>query len=91
MSANIGLVINQIHRDIIPELTRSWMAGLQNARPTTFVNVCNNLASSCVTVNVLKIIQTISIELKQNCSFESLQGIYDKVVKHKLTRYNYRR
>lgn len=90
-TANIGLVLNQIHRDVIPELTRSWMDGVQNPRPTTFVNVCSNLAEACISVNILKIIQTISLELKASCQFEALEGIYDRVVKHRLTRCSYKR
>lgn len=90
-SANVGLVLNQIKSSIIPELTNSWMKGLKSARASTFVNVCSNLAGACVSPNTLRIIQIISYRLKEDCAFEALEGIYDKVVKHRLARCNFKR
>lgn len=57
---NLGLFLNYINPNIIPELTRTWMRGLRNTEGDLYVNVCENLVEASVTVNSLRIIQTIS-------------------------------
>lgn len=58
------------------------MKGTQNPKSITYVNVCVNLLNTAISFNSLKIIQTISNELKQNCDFPSLLLIYQKVIRN---------
>jgi hypothetical protein len=55
------------------------------------VNVCENLANSHISLNNLKVIQTISTELKLNCDFIALEMIYENVVKRRLCKCTYRK